>query len=59
MDRYSIDTIKSLLHRLDDAKREINGIRLKAEYPLTSKLERAYDNLESAESYLQDVISGE
>lgn len=50
------DTIKRLVIRLEDIRSEIHHLRAKAEYPLTSKFERAEDAVEAAEKQLQDII---
>lgn len=51
------DSIKRLLIRLEDVRREVQGITGKVEYPMTAKCERAYDALETAERYLGELIS--
>lgn len=56
MDTQSTDTLKRLLIRLEDARREVQGITAKVEYPTTSMLERAYDAIETAEKYLKNAM---
>lgn len=56
MDSQSIDTIKRLLIRLEDDRREVQRLAGKAEYPHNAKLERAYDAIETAEKYLGELI---
>lgn len=50
------DTIKRLIIRLEDIRGEIHHLRTKAEYPLTSKFERAEDAVETAEKQLRDMV---
>lgn len=57
MDTISQDNVKRILHRLDDARREILDLQLREEYPLSAKFERAYDALEKAEKFLKETIS--
>lgn len=57
MDTIAQDTVRRILHRLDDARREIHDLQLKEDYPLSAKLERAYDALENAEKFLRGTIS--
>lgn len=56
MDSQSIDTIKRLLIRLEDDRREVQRLAGKVEYPQNAKLERAYDAIETAEKYLGELI---
>lgn len=57
MDTISQDTVRRILHRLDDARREIRDLQLREEYPLSAKFERAHDALENAEKFLRETIS--
>ena len=56
MDSQSIDTIKRLLIRLEDDRREVQRLAGKVEYPQNAKLERACDAIETAEKYLGELI---
>lgn len=56
MDNSMKDTVKRLLIRLEDARIEVRGLSNKSEYPATSKLERVYDAIETAEKYLKDFL---
>ena len=56
MESQMQESIRRLLIRLEDARREVQQMTYKAEYPLTSKLERVYDCLETAEKHLQDIM---
>ncbi|MCQ2186003.1 MAG: hypothetical protein MJY92_04690 [Bacteroidales bacterium] len=57
MDTLAQDTVRRILHRLDDARREIHDLQLKEDYPFSAKLERAHDALENAEKFLKETIS--
>lgn len=57
MDTQFNDTVKRLLIRLEDARREVQRLADQVEYPHSAKVERAYDALETAEKYLGDLIS--
>lgn len=56
MNSISQDTVKRILHRLDDAKREVHDLQLREDYPLSAKFERACDALEKAEKFLRETI---
>lgn len=56
MKEMQIDTVRRLLIRLEDARLEVRSLTLKAEYPLSSKFDRVYDCLETAEKYLRESI---
>lgn len=56
MNTISQDTVKRILHRLDDAKREVHDLQLREDYPLSAKFERAQDALEQAEKFLRETI---
>lgn len=56
MDNNSINSIKRLLIRLEDARLEVQNISSQAEYPMTSMFERALDSIEAAEKYLKNTI---
>lgn len=56
MEDTQIDTIKRLLIRLEDARIEVRNLKAKTEYPLSSKFERVYDSLETAEKYLTESL---
>lgn len=56
MDRQSIDSVRRLLIRLEDARREVQELKGKVDYPMTSTFERAYDSIETAEKYLRNTI---
>lgn len=57
MDTQQKDSIRRLLIRLEDARREVQGLTGKIEYPRSAKLERAYDCIETAEKYLEELVS--
>lgn len=57
MDTQLNDSLKRLLIRLEDVRTEVQRLSNKVEYPLTAKVERAYDAIETAEKYLSDLIS--
>lgn len=57
MNTISQDTVRRILHRLDDAKREIQDLQLREDYPISAKFERAHDALEKAEKFLKETIS--
>lgn len=57
MDTISQDNVNRILHRLEDARREIRELQLREDYPLSAKFERAYDALEKAEKFLKETIS--
>ena len=56
MDSKLQDSIKRLLIRLEDARIEVQHLTKKVEYPQTAKLERAYDAIETAEKYLNELM---
>lgn len=57
MDTKTVDTVKRLLIRLEDARSEVKRLADKVEYPMDAKVERAYDAIETAEKYLGELIS--
>ena len=56
MDTQLKEAVKRILIRLEDERREVQSITSMVDYPLNAKLERAYDSLETAEKYLNDLI---
>lgn len=57
MDTQITDTVKRLLIRLEDARKEVQSLSRKVDYPQNAKFERAYDAIETAEKYLEELIS--
>jgi len=57
MDTQITDTVRRLLIRLEDARKEVQSLTRKIDYPKNAKLERAYDSIETAEKYLEELIS--
>ena len=51
------DTIRRLLIRLEDERKEVQSLCRKTEYPLNAKFERAYDCIETAEKLLKDSLA--
>lgn len=56
MEDIQKDTVKRLLIRLEDARHEVRNLSAKVEYPLSSKFDRVYDSLETAEKYLRESL---
>ena len=56
MDLQLKESVKRILIRLDDERREVQSLTPMIDYPLNAKLERVHDSLETAEKYLKDLI---
>ena len=56
MDMQLKESVKRILIRLEDERREVQSLTPMIDYLLNAKLESAYDSLETAEKYLKDLI---
>lgn len=57
MDTQLQDSVKRLLIRLEDARKEVQSLANKVDYPKNAKFERAYDAIETAEKFLSEFVS--
>ena len=57
MTEQQTDTIRRLLIRLEDERKEVQDLCRRTEYPLNARFERVCDCIETAEKLLKESIS--